>query len=106
MKDNYHKNGDIFIGLGKVLRQGTGGFHPKANSPCECHYAGYRLRQCVFPRSNERSYLIFLGSLISGKEFDSSYARGQPSTFAPNQVIRGWTEAMQLMVEGDAYLFL
>jgi len=39
--------------------------------------------------------------LIDGTEFDSSYKRGQPTTFAPNQVIKGWTEAMQLMVEGD-----
>merc|ERR1712226_1301910 len=37
------------------------------------------------------------------KEFDSSYKRGEPTTFAPNQVIKGWTEAMQLMVEGDKW---
>jgi len=41
--------------------------------------------------------------LIDGSEFDSSYKRGQPTTFAPNQVIKGWTEAMQLMVEGDKW---
>lgn len=35
--------------------------------------------------------------------FDSSIARGSPTTFAPNQVIRGWTEAMQLMREGDKW---
>lgn len=40
-------------------------------------------------------------TLIDGTEFDSSYKRGSPTTFAPNQVIKGWTEAMQLMVEGD-----
>jgi hypothetical protein len=37
------------------------------------------------------------------QEFDSSYKRGQPATFAPNQVIKGWTEAMQLMKEGDKW---
>merc|ERR1711920_146005 len=37
------------------------------------------------------------------KEFDSSYKRGDPTTFAPNQVIKGWTEAMQLMREGDKW---
>ena len=36
-------------------------------------------------------------------EFDSSYKRGSPTTFAPNQVTKGWTEAMQLMVEGDKW---
>merc|ERR1712091_205279 len=44
-----------------------------------------------------------MGTLIDGKEFDSSYKRGQPTTFAPKQVIKGWTEAMQLMVEGDKW---
>jgi len=43
------------------------------------------------------------GRLLDGSEFDSSYARGQPTTFAPNQVIKGWTEAMQLMVVGDKW---
>ena len=38
-----------------------------------------------------------------GAKFDSSYDRGSPTTFAPNQVIKGWTEAMQLMVEGDKW---
>jgi FKBP-type peptidyl-prolyl cis-trans isomerase FklB len=42
--------------------------------------------------------------LISGEEFDSSYKRGRPATFAPNQVIKGWTEAMQLMDEGDKWV--
>merc|ERR1712066_1158053 len=41
--------------------------------------------------------------LIDGTEFDSSYKRGKPTSFAPNQVIKGWTEAMQLMVEGDKW---
>ena len=40
---------------------------------------------------------------MDGTEFDSSYKRGQPTTFAPNQVIKGWTEAMQLMGEGDKW---
>lgn len=35
--------------------------------------------------------------------FDSSYARGQPATFAPSGVIKGWTEALQLMVAGDKW---
>merc|ERR1712039_217231 len=36
-------------------------------------------------------------------DFDSGYKRGSPTSFAPNQVIKGWTEAMQLMVEGDKW---
>eukprot|EP00928_Gymnodinium_smaydae_P060981 TRINITY_DN449_c0_g3_i1.p1 TRINITY_DN449_c0_g3~~TRINITY_DN449_c0_g3_i1.p1 ORF type:complete len:373 (-),score=85.14 TRINITY_DN449_c0_g3_i1:153-1271(-) len=55
---------------------------PKASTPCKCHYRG---------------------RLVDGTEFDSSYKRGKPTTFAPNQVIAGWTEAMQLMKEGEKW---
>merc|ERR1712151_547097 len=36
-------------------------------------------------------------------DFDSGFKRGSTTAFAPNQVIKGWTEAMQLMVEGDKW---
>ncbi len=45
----------------------------------------------------------YAGTFIDGTPFDSSYDRGAPATFAPEQVIQGWTEAMQLMVEGDKW---
>ena len=45
----------------------------------------------------------YRGTLIDGTEFDSSYSRGQPATFGVSQVIKGWTEALQLMHEGDKF---
>merc|ERR1712186_79556 len=45
----------------------------------------------------------YKGVTIDGKQFDSSFDRGAPTGFAPNQVIKGWTEAMQQMVEGDMW---
>mmetsp|Transcript_67055 Transcript_67055/g.107965 ORF Transcript_67055/g.107965 Transcript_67055/m.107965 type:complete len:132 (+) Transcript_67055:44-439(+) len=66
----------------KVLETGAGTRSPGPSTPCDCHYEG---------------------TLISGKKFDSSYDRGKPLSFAPNQVIGGWTEAMQLMHEGDKW---
>jgi len=42
----------------------------------------------------------YKGTLIDGTEFDSSYKRGQPATFPVKGVIKGWTEALQLMKEG------
>ena len=45
----------------------------------------------------------YRGTLIDGKEFDSSYKRGQPATFPVNKVIKGWTEVLQLMPVGSKW---
>lgn len=68
--------------LFKILKKGTGDKSPKANDDCEVHYAG---------------------TLRDGTKFDSSYERGSPATFKPTQVIKGWTEALQLMREGESW---
>ena len=65
----------------KVLKEGTGK-KPKATSQVKCHYEG------TFP---------------NGQIFDSSYKRGEPAVFGLNQVIKGWTEGLQLMAEGAKY---
>lgn len=64
----------------KVLSKGTGEVHPKASDKVKVHYHG---------------------TLIDGTVFDSSVTRGQPIEFGLNQVIKGWTEGLQLMVEGE-----
>lgn len=70
----------------RILRRGQGSIHPTKSTPCSCHYDG---------RTAE--------NWPDGDKFDSSYDRGEPTVFAPNQVIKGWTEAMQLMVAGDKW---
>jgi FKBP-type peptidyl-prolyl cis-trans isomerase FklB len=52
------------------------------------------------PKATDNVTVHYRGTLIDGTEFDSSYKRGQPATFPLNRVIRGWTEALQLMKEG------
>ncbi len=64
----------------KVLTKGTGTTHPTPTSRVQVNYAGWT---------------------TDGKMFDSSYARGEPASFGLNQVIPGWTEALQLMIEGE-----
>lgn len=67
----------------EVLKEGTGK-SPKSTDNVKCHYEG---------------------RFIDGTVFDSSYKRGTPAVFALNQVIRGWTEGLQLMKEGAKYRF-
>ena len=68
----------------KVLTKGTGTRKPRATDQVKVHYTGWT---------------------TDGKMFDSSVQRGTPSTFGLNQVIKGWTEGLQLMVEGEKRRF-
>ena len=53
------------------------------------------------PTASQQCAVHYEGRLLDGTVFDSSRKRGQPTTFAPNQVIKGWTEALQLMRAGE-----
>jgi FKBP-type peptidyl-prolyl cis-trans isomerase len=68
----------------KVMTKGTGKDHPTATSKVSVHYSGWSQ---------------------DGNLFDSSVVRGEPTSFALNQVIPGWTEGVQLLVVGDKARF-
>jgi FKBP-type peptidyl-prolyl cis-trans isomerase FkpA len=55
------------------------------------------------PKNTDTVKVNYKGTLIDGTEFDSSYKRGQPATFGVNQVIPGWTEALQKMKVGSKW---
>jgi len=55
------------------------------------------------PKFEDTVVVHYKGSLIDGTDFDSSYKRGQPATFQVKGVIKGWTEALQLMREGSKW---
>jgi FKBP-type peptidyl-prolyl cis-trans isomerase len=55
------------------------------------------------PTANDTVTVNYRGTLLNGKEFDSSYKRGQPATFPVGGVIKGWTEALQLMPVGSKW---
>src|SRR4051812_3963596 len=55
------------------------------------------------PTATDSVVCNYRGTLINGKEFDSSYKRGEPATFPVNGVIKGWTEALQLMPVGSKW---
>ncbi len=86
LTENAKKPGVTTLSSGlqyQVLREGNGR-KPTATDQVECHYEG---------------------TLINGQVFDSSYRRGETATFGLNQVIKGWTEGLQLMQEGAKYRF-
>jgi len=55
------------------------------------------------PKATDTVKVHYEGTLIDGTVFDSSYKRGEPISFALNQVIKGWTEGLQLMSVGSKY---
>lgn len=55
------------------------------------------------PQKSDKVTVHYRGTLIDGTEFDSSYSRNEPATFGVGQVIPGWTEALQMMKEGDKW---
>lgn len=58
------------------------------------------------PKATDRVTVNYKGTLTDGTQFDSSYDRGEPITFALNRVIPGWTEGVQLMTVGSKYRFV
>jgi FKBP-type peptidyl-prolyl cis-trans isomerase FklB len=84
LAENKKKKGVITLPSGlqyQVIKEGTGKI-PKASETVTTHYRG---------------------TLIDGTEFDSSYKRGEPASFPVNGVIKGWTEALQLMKVGSKW---
>lgn len=57
------------------------------------------------PAVTDRVTIHYVGKFITGEEFDSSVARGEPATFPLNRLIRGWREGVPLMSVGDRYEF-
>ena len=55
------------------------------------------------PKASDRVKVHYKGTLINGTQFDSSIERGEPATFQIDKVIKGWTEALQLMKVGDKW---
>ena len=74
-------------------------------TPSGLMYAVIQEGTGVTPKPRSKVTVHYHGTLVDGRVFDSSVDRGQPSTFGVNQVIKGWTEGLQLMQEGAKFKF-
>ena len=64
-----------------------------------------RAQRSETPAADAEVTVDYVGTLLDGSEFDSSISRGQPATFGLQQVIKGWTEGLQLMNKGSKFKF-
>lgn len=90
------KEGDAFLAANKT-REGV------VSLPSGLQYKILKAGTGPKPTATDSVVCNYRGTLIEGKEFDSSYKRGEPATFPVNGVIKGWMEALQLMPVGSKW---
>ncbi len=90
------KEGDAFLEQNKKRSE-------VVTLPSGLQYEVIKSGTGLSPSATDKVKVNYRGTLIDGTEFDSSYKRGQPAVFGVNQVIKGWTEALQLMQVGDKW---
>lgn len=72
-------------------------------TPSGLQYKVLKSASGASPKETDQVKTHYLGKLINGTEFDNSYKRGEPAVFPLNGVIKGWTEALQLMKVGEKF---
>jgi FKBP-type peptidyl-prolyl cis-trans isomerase FklB len=90
------KDGDAFLAANKT-KEGV------VTLPSGLQYKILKEGAGPKPAATDSVVCNYQGQLVNGTEFDSSYKRGQPATFPVNGVIKGWTEALQLMGVGSKW---
>ncbi|OGW41090.1 MAG: hypothetical protein A2Y97_12315 [Nitrospirae bacterium RBG_13_39_12] len=96
LADKNKKEGEEFL-AGNKKKEGV------VTLPSGLQYKVIKEGDGEIPKLTDTVTVNYLGTLIDGTEFDSSYKRGQPVTFPVNGVIPGWTEALQLMKVGSKW---
>ena len=99
-----HKEGAAFLAENKT-KPGVKTLEVKLaeGTTAEMQYKVITEGTGAIPKSNDTVTVNYRGTLVNGKEFDSSAKRGQPAKFQVNRVVRGWTEALGMMKTGSKW---
>jgi FKBP-type peptidyl-prolyl cis-trans isomerase FklB len=103
MQENAQKKGNSNLEKGKKFMDDNGKKEGVTTLPSGLQYQVIKTGTGSKPSSTDKVTVHYHGTLIDGKIFDSSVQRGQPAQFPVNQVIPGWTEALQLMPVGSKW---
>jgi FKBP-type peptidyl-prolyl cis-trans isomerase FklB len=96
LSDKNKKEGDAFLAENKT-KEGV------VALPSGLQYKVLKMGEGAKPTAADTVVCNYRGTLLNGKEFDSSYKRNEPATFPVGRVIKGWTEALQLMPTGSKW---
>jgi FKBP-type peptidyl-prolyl cis-trans isomerase len=96
MSDKNKKEGEVFLAENKS-KEGV------VTLPDGLQYKILKAGDGPKPSASDKVKCNYRGTLINGKEFDSSYKRNEPVTFPVNGVIKGWVEALQMMPVGSKW---
>jgi len=102
-KEKMKKEGAVNIKAGEAFLAENAGKEGVKTTDSGLQYKVITAGEGKSPQKSDKVTVHYRGTLTDGTEFDSSYSRNQPATFGVGQVIPGWTEALQLMKEGDKW---
>jgi FKBP-type peptidyl-prolyl cis-trans isomerase len=102
-QEQHAKKAEENVGVGKAFLEENGKKEGVVTTASGLQYKVITDGTGPMPKDTDRVQVNYRGTLINGEEFDSSFSRGKPAEFAVNKVVKGWTEALQLMKAGSKW---
>jgi FKBP-type peptidyl-prolyl cis-trans isomerase len=103
-REEMAKDADKNKKAGEDFLAGNKGKEGVVTTASGLQYKEMRAGNGASPKASDTVVVHYKGTLLDGTEFDSSYKRNEPATFGVDEVIKGWTEALQLMKTGSKFM--